>query len=132
MELDLENDASVFDAGECETAETATAKPVLSLQLAQAAPAMDVSRIEVRKTGEGALLGVLDIEQRIGVGNKTAGTDADDFQQGCVAVTAHSFNENEQDYVLDVRFGGDWTAGSYMVSLLNVRGETREYTLDAN
>jgi murein DD-endopeptidase MepM/ murein hydrolase activator NlpD len=123
--------AAAFDPGECAAAEQGGhTHRALAVQLVQRAPALDTVRIEVVPEGRAPLL--VDFDRRIGVGRDSDGdgfgdTDFDDFEQGCVAIAAESFDETAQDYALTLRFGGDFDGVTrYVVRLVDVRGAVDE------
>lgn len=133
LEAKLEDDVAVLDPGECTEADGSDGSyPVLALGLTQRAPALDITRIEVKLHGSAQAPIAVDWDQRVGIGTGSGG-DRDDFQQGCVAISVEEFNaddDSRQDYILAVRLGGRWNAGDeYDVTLRDVRGRTHTETL---
>ena len=129
IELAREAGADVFDSGECAAAEgSSDTYRTLAVMVEETTPAFDTVRIEVQAEGGGAVHR-LDIDARDGVG---IDGDADDFEQGCVAVTVEDYREGSPVRRWAVRFGGSFDDHErYEIVRVDARASRDERVLDA-
>jgi len=120
--LSLDSDVSGFN-GECNPVNNR-----LLFSLNQPSPDIDIIRIEIQPpTGEAE---VIDFNEKIGLGVNSS-SDRDDFIQGCTAVVVENFNENNQNYTLNISFGGSFPNGEYQLTIHDTQEnqETHTYQL---